>query len=65
MKKFYESLREYPAKITNVEKNEIIPLTNEQQELYEKDNNNKNYCKIKDLIIILVYIEVFHIVFII
>ena len=51
MKKFYESLREYPAKITNVEKNEIIPLTNEQQELYEKTIIIKIIVKLKTLLL--------------
>ena len=36
MTKFCESLREQAKKITNFEKNQMIPLTNEQQGSFEK-----------------------------
>ena len=61
MEKFCESLREHIIKIINFEKKKMIPLTNDQQELYQKTkrcyicktnehkyNNDENYCKVKD-----------------
>ena len=36
MKKFCESFREHAMKIINILKKKMTPLTNEQQELYEK-----------------------------
>ena len=62
MKKFRESLRENAIKIINLEKEKEIPLTNKQQEQYEKPNiciirkikfekkytNDKNHRKVKD-----------------
>ena len=36
MKKFCEFIRENTRKIINFEKTEMMPLTNEHQELYEK-----------------------------
>ena len=39
MRTFCKSSREYVTKITNFEKKNMIPLINEQQELYEKNKN--------------------------
>ena len=36
MEKFFKSFREHAMKIINFEKRKMIPLTNEQQKLYEK-----------------------------
>ena len=61
-KKSCESFREHTSKIINFEKKKMIPLTNEQQELYEntkiyyickkiikhKYTNDKTYWKVKD-----------------
>ena len=62
MKKFRKSLREHAIKITNFEKKEIIPLTNEKLESQKKTKicyisqkklepeytNDKDYHKVKD-----------------
>ena len=62
MKKFCECFRMRTIKIINFEKKKAIPLTNEQQELYEKTKiyyisikklehkytNDKNYRKVRD-----------------
>ena len=62
MKKFCECFRIHTIKIINFEKKKTIPLTNEQQELYEKTKiyyisikkfehkytNDKNYRKVRD-----------------
>ena len=61
MKKFCECFRMHAIKIINFEKKKTIPLTNEQQELYEKTKiyyisikkleykytNDKNYRKVR------------------
>ena len=39
MKKFRESLRQHTVNKIKFEKKKIIPLTNEQQELHEKNKN--------------------------
>ena len=35
MEKFYKDLREHVMKITDYEKKEMIPITNEENEYYE------------------------------
>ena len=58
MKKFCKELRDQAMKIINYKKKEIIQLTNEEKESYEKQkvcyicekefNTDKKYCKVKD-----------------
>ena len=58
MEKFCKDLRDQPIKVINYEKKEIMPLTDEEKESYEKQkvcyicekefSTNKNYCKVRD-----------------
>ena len=65
-------------KITDFEIKNVVPLTLEQQELYEKTKstitakkvnlkytNNKNYSKAKHIVIILVKTKMIHIAYVI
>ena len=58
MKRFCKDLRDRAMKVIDYEKKEIILLTNEEKESYEKQkvcyisekkiNTEKKYCKVKD-----------------
>ena len=71
MKKFSESLRERAMKIINFQKKKMIPLTNAEQELYEKWKSAtftkkvqiKAIVKLKTIVIIQVNAEVLHIAY--
>ena len=59
MKRFYKKLKEHATKITNYEKKEIMPLTDEENKSYEKQkvcyickkgfstDDNKKYQKVR------------------
>ena len=76
-KKFCKSLREHSVKITNFEKNKMIPLTDEEYESY-LNNINCHICngilniyalmikiivKLRTIVIILVNTEALHIAY--
>ena len=78
MKIFCESLREHIMKIADFETKNVVPLTLELRELYEKIKstiaakkvnlkytNNKNYNKAKHIVIILVKTKMIHIAYVI
>ena len=76
MKIFCESLKEHIMKITDFEIKNMVPLTLEQQELYEKTKSTitakkvnlkytNTYSKAKHIVIILVKTKMIHIAYVI
>ena len=56
MKIFCRGLKEYVTKISNHEKNEMIPLTNEEKKIHCRQKKNVTYAK-KDLVLMMIILK--------
>ena len=56
MKIFCRGLKEYVTKISNHEKTEMIPLTNEEKKIHCRQKKNVTYAK-KDLVLMMIILK--------